>query len=139
MAKNINRDYLVKLNVKTGSMVSHELNFFNSDNGTSNIYVQLILPSLQFTVKHEQIGKNYSLSMNIVKPDNTYKTIEGVVVNDEEYIFEFDLPKYLTDIKGVYVFEVIMLCTVNGIYEMSTSLPHRYTVYESILAEIDTN
>ena len=39
MATNINRDYLITLNVKSGAITAPSMYFFNTDKSTNNIYI----------------------------------------------------------------------------------------------------
>ena len=39
---NINRDYLVVIDVKSGNITAPSMYFYNTDKNTSNIYVQLV-------------------------------------------------------------------------------------------------
>lgn len=40
---NINRDYLIVLDVKSSTFSAPTMYFYNTDVGTSNIYVQLVI------------------------------------------------------------------------------------------------
>ena len=75
---NINRDYLIindvkKSNVKldNGSIV-----FYITDKNTQNIFVNLVInvSNNDLIQKYANIenAEDYTLTMNIVKPDNTY-------------------------------------------------------------------
>ena len=69
MATNINRDYLITLNVKSGAITAPSMYFFNTDKSTNNIYVQLVskcsvLENVESTFQG-CTGLNGELSSNI--------------------------------------------------------------------------
>ena len=100
---NINRDYLIindvkKSNVKldNGSMF-----FYITDKNTQNIFVNLVInvSNNELIQKYANIenAEDYTVTMNIVKPDNDYKVIEGKLHDKEKAIFEFNLPENCVD------------------------------------------
>lgn len=74
MATNINRDYLITLNVKSGAITAPSMYFFNTDKSTNNIYVQLVskcsvLENVESTFQG-CTGLNGELSSNIFTKKN---------------------------------------------------------------------
>lgn len=139
--KNINRDYLVSIDVKNSSVSKENLNFYITDKKTSNIYVQLVINMStnnyinKFVVLEE--ASNYQTQLNIVKPNNEPKTVKGELLDEENAIFLFDLEDDCKDLIGTYKCEVYASCTVNNRTEGSTSDPFNYTVKASIFNDLD--
>lgn len=67
MASNINRDYLVVLNTKTGSLTAPNMYFFNTDKSTNNIYVQLVIKETVVQASPIENATDYAIKMNIIK------------------------------------------------------------------------
>lgn len=139
--KNINRDYLVSIDVKNSTVNKENLVFYITDKKTSNIYVQLVINMStnnyisKFVVLEE--ASNYQTQLNIVKPNNEPKTVEGQLLDEENAIFLFDLEDDCKDLIGKYKCEVYASCTVNDRTEGSTSDPFEYTVKSSIFNDLD--
>lgn len=139
--KNINRDYLVSIDVKNSSVNKENLIFYITDKKTSNIYVQLVINMStnnyisKFVVLEE--ASNYQTQLNIVKPNNEPKTVKGELLDEENAIFLFDLEDDCKDLIGKYECEVYASCTVNNRTEGSTSDPFEYTVKSSIFNDLD--
>lgn len=139
--KNINRDYLVSIDVKNSTVNKENLVFYITDKKTSNIYVQLVINMStnnyisKFVVLEE--ASNYQTQLNIVKPNNEPKTVMGQLLDEENAIFLFDLEDDCKDLIGTYKCEVYASCTVNNRTEGSTSDPFEYTVKSSIFNDLD--
>ena len=136
---NINRDYLVMLNVKNGNIASPKMYFYNTDINTSNIYVQLVIKENLLNVSPIENATDYKIKVNIVKPNNVIKIIDGALVNEEESIFEFDLPEDCINLSGVYKLEFVVSGIVSKREEKITSLPTEYTVNKSILTDLNAS
>ena len=134
MSSNINRDYLIKLNVKTSTYQAPSIYFYNTDVATSNIYVQLIVHETLLDVTPIEQASNYRIKVNIIKPNNVVKTLYGTLVNEENSIFEFNLPEDCTNLSGTYHLEFMVICDVDNYFEeRTTSFPATYEVRKSIL------
>lgn len=134
MSSNINRDYLIKLNVKTSTYQAPNIYFYNTDVATSNIYVQLIVHETLLDVTPIEQASNYRIKVNIIKPNNVVKTLYGTLVNEEDSIFEFNLPEDCTNLSGTYHLEFMVICDVDNYFEeKTTSFPATYEVRKSIL------
>lgn len=133
MSSNINRDYLIKLNVKTSTFQAPSIYFYNTDVSTSNIYVQLIVHETLLEVTPIEQASNYSIKVSIIKPNNAVKELNGVLVNERDSIFEFNLPEDCTNLSGTYRLEFYVQCLVNNREELTTSFPMTYEVKKSIL------
>ena len=136
---NINRDYLVVLNVKNGNIASPKMYFYNTDINTSNIYVQLVIKENLLNVSPIENATDYKIKVNIVKPNNVIKIIDGALVNEEESIFEFDLPEDCINLSGVYKLEFVVSGIVSEREEKITSLPTEYIVNKSILTDLNAS
>ena len=136
---NINRDYLVMLNVKNGNIASPKMYFYNTDINTSNIYVQLVIKENLLNVSPIENATDYKIKVNIVKPNNVIKIIDGALVNEEESIFEFDLPEDCINLSGVYKLEFVVSGIVSNREEKITSLPTEYIVNKSILTDLNAS
>ena len=136
---NINRDYLVMLNVKNGNIASPKMYFYNTDINTSNIYVQLVIKENLLNVSPIENATDYKIKINIIKPNNVVKTIDGALVNEKESIFEFDLPEDCINLSGVYKLEFVVSGIVSKREEKITSLPTEYTVNKSILTDLNAS
>ena len=140
---NINRDYLIindvkKSNVKldNGSMF-----FYITDKNTQNIFVNLVInvSNNDLIQKYANIenAEDYTLTMNIIKPNNDCKIIEGKLHDKEKGIFEFNLKKDCCDVVGTYKCELLTKCNINEQEEITTSNSITYIVKKSILNDLD--
>lgn len=66
--------------------------FYNTDVGTSNIYVQLVIKETIINVTPIENASNYVIKLSIIKGVDIVKELTGVLVNEEEAIYEFNLP-----------------------------------------------
>ena len=139
--KNINRDYLVKLDIKSASVSGDKINFYITDDKTSNIYVQLLINMSNNPIINKFVilenASDYEMVLHIVKPNNEPKLIEGKILSEEEAIFLFDLENDCKDILGDYQCELYVTCKVDNRNEASTSDSFTYTVKKSILNNLD--
>lgn len=139
--QNLNRDYFVKVDVKTSRVTCPNLFFYITDNRTSNIFVQLLISMNNKDVIKDYVALenayNYRLTLNIVKPNNETKEVKGVLLDEEKAIYLFDLKEECRDIIGNYKCEFIVACTVNNYKEQITSDSFKYTVKASILNDLD--
>lgn len=132
---NINRDYLIILDVKSGEVDSPNIYYFNTDKNTSNLYVQMVLRETTVEASPIDNATNYSIKANILKPNMVGKIVEGDLVNEEKAIYEFKLPADCTDFSGNAKIEFEVYCTVDGVEEIVTSFATKFKVYGSVLTE----
>ena len=137
---NTNRDYVVVNDVKSGQIaIKRALKFYVTDKNTSNIFIKLVQNQVdengiyQFT--ELEPANDYEVSLRIVKPDNSTKTVRAAKMKDKE-IFQANLPGDCIDIKGKYSCEILVSTTVNSIQELNTSDPFLYEVRNSILSNV---
>jgi hypothetical protein len=139
---NLNRDYLIKINVKEATIDVPKMTFWNTDKKTSNMFVQLVinmstneLISNYVTVQN---ATDYKITLNVIKPKtNQYKTIEATLLNEEKALFEIDLPDEFTDQVGNYNFEFEVSSKVDSNDESITTSSSSYTVNGSILTNLN--
>lgn len=136
---NINRDYVVVLDVKNGNITSPKIYFFNTDKSTNNIYVQLIIKETLVQATPIENATDFSIRMNVIKPGNVVKFMDGTLVNESEAIFEFDLPDDYTNLSGEYIMEFVVSSIVSEREEKITSSPTKYTVNKSILTDLNAS
>ncbi len=140
---NINRDYLIINDVKKSnvSLDNGSITFYITDKNTQNIFVNLVINISDNTLiqKYTNIenAEDYTLTMHIVKPDNTYKIIQGKLHDKANAIFEFDLPDYCCDKVGSYRCELLTKCYINDREEITTSNKITYKVKSSVLNDLD--
>ena len=125
---NINRDYLIILDVKKSTLNSPNIYFFNTDKDTSNIYVQLI------NIKSHSIAEidNMNIIANIIKPNKESESKKGNLVNKDEFIFEFNLLEDYIDLNGVYKIEFEVSITIENFKKSITSFPNKFRVHRSV-------
>lgn len=139
---NLNRDYLIKINVKEATIDVPKMTFWNTDKKTSNMFVQLVinmstneLISQYVTVQN---ATDYKITLNVIKPKTKqYKTIEATLLNEEKALFEIDLPDEYKDQVGNYNFEFEVSSKVDGNDESITTSNGTYKVNGSILTNLN--
>ena len=140
---NINRDYLIINDVKKSNITldNGSMFFYITDKNTQNIFVNLVInvSKNDLIQKYANIenAEDYTLTMNIVKPDNTYKIVEGKLHDKENAIFEFDLKEDCCDEIGTYKCELLTKCNINNHEEITTSNKLTYKVKSSVLNDLD--
>lgn len=139
---NLNRDYLIKINVKEATIDVPKMTFWNTDKKTSNMFVQLVinmstneLISQYVTVQN---ATDYKITLNVIKPKtNQYRTFEATLLNEEKALFEIDLPDEFTDQVGNYNFEFEVSSKVDNNDESITTSNGTYEVKGSILTNLN--
>ena len=140
---NINRDYLIINDVKKSNIKldNGSMFFYITDKNTQNIFVNLVInvSNNDLIQKYANIenAKDYTLTMNIVKPSNVYKVIEGKLHDKEKAIFEFNLREDCCDEIGTYRCELLTKCNIDNHEEITTSNKLTYKVKSSVLNDLD--
>lgn len=138
---NINRDYLVSVNLKNAQIVSPNMYFYNTDKGIANIFVKLqVAMSQDLDIKQYvsmESASNYRVKLVAIKPKTSaIVELDGVVMNPSadgnNAIYLFDMPSNFTDQAGTYLSQLKITCNVNGKDEIITSDPFTYTVKQDI-------
>ena len=134
---NINRDYLVVLDVKSSTFSAPNMYFYNTDKGTSNIYVQMVIKETIVTATPIDNASDFVIKLSITKNNTLVHEMTGVLVNEKEAIYEFNLPLVCTELSGNYKGEFDVQGTVEDRKEHITSFPISYEVRKSILTGYD--
>lgn len=149
--KNINRDYLVKVDTKSAIVTApSNMKFFITDRYTSNIFFQLDFKDTN-DVKITDLINNkapqqdyniYSLTLRVVKPNYETKEIRAVRLKDDDPCFFIaDLDSDYIDMPGTYICELFIDAQIEKYdvpyIERSTTNSFTYTVVESIFHNLD--
>ena len=139
---NLNRDYLIKINVKEATIDVPKMTFWNTDKKTSNMFVQLVI-----NMSENELIKNYAtienatdykIVLNVIKPKtNQYRTFEAKLLNEEKALFEIDLTSEFIDQVGNYNFEFEVSSKVDNNDESITTSSSTYEVKGSILTNLN--
>ena len=137
---NINRDYLIIADLKSGKITNPTMSFYNTDKNIANLFVKLQItmsnnPNITGFVNKEE-ASNYNVKLTVIKPKTTMLVeLEGVIQDSDVVgngaVYLFDMPQNFTDQVGKYICELEITCMVNGREEIVTCDPFRYTVKES--------
>lgn len=136
---NLNRDYLITLDVKTSKLdLSRNLEFFITDRRTMNVFVKLVISMttnpLYKRYAELENASNFQVFMNILKPNKEMLSIEAYLHSEEEALFELDLPQEATNMVGEYKFEILTKSLVEGNEEIITSNQGTYKVNRSVFS-----
>lgn len=139
---NLNRDYLIKINVKEATIDVPKMTFWNTDKKTSNMFVQLVINmSKNELIKDYATIENatdYKIVLNVIKPKtNQYRTFEAKLLNEEKALFEIDLTSEFIDQVGNYNFEFEVSSKVDNNDESITTSNGTYEVKGSILTNLN--
>ncbi|MDU6534474.1 MAG: Ig-like domain-containing protein [Intestinibacter bartlettii] len=139
---NLNRDYLIKINVKEATIDVPKMTFWNTDKKTSNMFVQLVINMSENELIKNYVtienATDYKIVLNVIKPKtNQYRTIEATLLNEEKALFEIDLPDEFTDQVGDYSFEFEVSSKVDSNDESITTSNGTYKINGSILTNLN--
>ena len=140
MNKNVNRDYLVKVNVKTAEIETpkDDMIFYVTDIWTSNIFFQLDFgKGNSLTDLHNENASDYSLTLRVVKPNKEHKEIKASLLSQDSNFFVADLKPDFTDYIGICECELFIETTINGRKETNTTDPFEYIVEGSVFSALD--
>ena len=141
MMKNINKDYLVTIDVTTGKVICKNMYFTITDRHTCNIFFQLVFPSGKdsFITKYAPVenAEVYNLVLRIIKPNNDFIEEEVTLLSQEDSFYEIDLPEDCKDFIGKYTCELFVECTINHRLERITSNEFTYIIGKSIASKVD--
>lgn len=139
---NLNRDYLIKINVKEATIDVPKMTFWNTDKKTSNMFVQLVINMSENELIKNYVtienATDYKITLNVIKPKtNQYRTFEAELLNEEKALFEIDLPDEYKDQVGNYNFEFEVSSKVDNNDESITTSSSTYEVKGSILTNLN--
>ena len=140
--RNINKDYLVMIDVKAATVnVPGDMSFFITDVKTCNIFAQLVInESKSDLVKRYapiEEAANYKLTLRIIKPNGEPKEIEFTILNELDAFFYIDLTDEYKDHIGKYRCELFVDCLVNDELERMTTREFTYEILPSIYNDLD--
>ena len=139
---NLNRDYLIKINVKEATIDVPKMTFWNTDKKTSNMFVQLVINMSENELIKNYVtienATDYKITLNVIKPKtNQYRTFEAKLLNEEKALFEIDLTSEFIDQVGNYNFEFEVSSKVENNDESITTSSSTYEVKGSILTNLN--
>lgn len=139
---NLNRDYLIKINVKEATIDVPKMTFWNTDKKTSNMFVQLVINMSENELIKNYVtienATDYKITLNVIKPKtNQYRTFEAKLLNEEKALFEIDLTSEFIDQVGNYNFEFEVSSKVDNNDESITTSNGTYEVKGSILTNLN--
>ena len=139
---NLNRDYLIKINVKEATIDVPKMTFWNTDKKTSNMFVQLVINMSENELIKNYVtienATDYKIVLNVIKPKtNQYRTFEAKLLNEEKALFEIDLTSEFIDQVGNYNFEFEVSSKVDNNDESITTSNGTYEVKGSILTNLN--
>ena len=139
---NLNRDYLIKINVKEATIDAPKMTFWNTDKKTSNMFIQLVINMSENELIKNYVtienATDYKITLNVIKPKtNQYRTFEAKLLNEEKALFEIDLTSEFIDQVGNYNFEFEVSSKVDSNDESITTSSSAYEVKGSILTNLN--
>ena len=104
--KNVNRDYLVKVDAKTADIIPpRDMKFYVTDILTCNIFFQLTISDTDksFTGAPEENASKYTLTLRVVKPNKEHKDTEATFMYQSGNYFYYvaDLDPSFIDVIGI--------------------------------------
>lgn len=139
----INRDYLLIVDVRQSNINFNKdkIMFYITDKNTSNIFVNLAtnISDNDYVDNYVSIedAQNYKVTMNIVKPDNTYKIIEGTLLDEKEALYEFNLEEECKDQIGTYTCDIQSIRVDDEVERIITSNRFLYKVKAGVLNDLN--
>lgn len=143
MNKNVNRDYLVKVDIKSVEAIPprEDLRFYMTDVWTSNIFFQLVFEdsgnSLINSYAPVENAESYSITLRVVKPNNKTATINAVPLSQGSSFFVADLTSDFIDVPGICKCELFIDTNINGRLERYTTNMFEYEVKYSIFYDLE--
>ena len=138
---NINKDYLITVDVKNATVSAPNMTFYITDKKTSNIFCQLVIneSNSELIKKYAPIENalDFTILLRIIKPNNEPKEIEFTLLNQLDAFFMVDLTDDYKDYVGRYKCELFVDCMIDGELERITTSSFNYTVKASIMNNLD--
>lgn len=140
---NINRDYLIVLDVKS-SVISEadELKYYITDEHSQNLFVNLVVRDIEHINKYVQVHdpEKYELELHIVKPNNDIVRphLQANLLSVPDALYAFQLPKEAVDYIGTYKCELRVTYKETDETTITTSNKFKYKVKRSIYNDLDS-
>lgn len=136
---NINRDYVVTVDLKTTKVeVDRNMEFFNTDEGISNIFIKLKSSDTQ--ISSDEVATDYIVKLELIAPKSySYKEVSAKFISEDETTktYEVDLPTDCINELGVYSCQISVSVTVNDATEKFTSESFQYLVKADITTKLN--
>ena len=132
---NINKDYLVTVDLKNSKVKSDKtIYFYNTDLNICNIFIKLVC-----TDKDKTIPEDLTVEFAVLKPEtDEFKTLNAKLISEEELLYEVDLTTDYFNVVGKYKCEVRVSETVEREKKSLTSESFNYIVRANITAKLDS-
>ena len=143
MNKNVNRDYLVKVDIKSVEAIPprEDLRFYMTDVWTSNIFFQLVFEdsgnSLINSYAPVENAESYSITLRVVKPNNKTATIDAVPLSQGSSFFVADLTSDFIDVPGICKCELFIDTNIKSRLERQTTNRFEYELKYSIFYDLE--
>ena len=139
--RNINKDYLIQIDVKTATVnVPGNMSFFITDIKTCNIFAQLVINESNTLVKKYapiENAEDFNITLRIIKPNGEPKEIDFTILDEPDAFFYVDLTDEYKDYIGEYRCELFVDCLVNDELERMTTREFTYEILPSIYNNLD--
>ena len=139
--RNINKDYLIQIDVKTATVnVPGNMSFFITDIKTCNIFAQLVINESNTLVKKYapiENAEDFNITLRIIKPNGEPKEIDFTILDEPDAFFYVDLTDEYKDYIGEYRCELFVDCLVNDELERMTTREFTYEILPSIYNDLD--
>lgn len=139
--RNINKDYLIQIDVKTATVnVPGNMSFFITDIKTCNIFAQLVINESNTLVKKYapiENAEDFNITLRIIKPNGEPKEIDFTILDEPDAFFYVDLTDEYKDYIGEYRCELFVDCLVNDELERMTTREFTYEILPSIYNYLD--
>lgn len=130
---NLDRNYAVEITLKDSKVKVPSMDIFTTDTAVFNMLVQL-KSATNTVVSNSELG-GYTVKLYAIKPDNTYVTHDGVVVEGEDKLL-FDLDSKFNNKIGTYKCEFTVTKETETICTNSFSYTVKAPVHEGLSPEV---
>ena len=130
---NLDRNYAVEITLKDSKVKVPSMDIFTTDTAVFNMLVQL-KSATNAVVPNSELG-GYTVKLYAIKPDNTYVTHDGVVVEGEDKLL-FDLDSKFNNKIGTYKCEFTVTKETETICTNSFSYTVKAPVHEGLSPEV---
>lgn len=136
---NINRDYVVTVDLKTSKVeVDRKMEFFNTDEKISNMFI--VLKSSNTQISSDEVATDYTVKLELISPKSySYKEVDATFISEDENTktYEIDLPNDCINELGTYSCQISVSVVVNDVTEKFTSDEFTYLVKADITTKLN--
>lgn len=130
---NLDRNYAVEITLKDSKVKAPTMEVFTTDTAVFNMLVQL--KSVTNTIISNADLGGYTVKLFAIKPDNTYVTHDGVVVEGQDKLL-FDLDSKFNNKIGTYKCEFTVTKDTETICTNSFSYTVKAPVHDGLSQEV---